>query len=165
VKEATLRDFLCGGTPAGQLAAEVCNAVELFGKRSRRVHIQDLPAYERVTITAPMLVRLCDAVLAGELPGQGLETIAFAVIVSDHLRPDDDDELVSRVLHDWASPDINWELTPGNVLMFRDWLTGQATPPSEPEMSTDTLAQWGSLSRTEKVRVQQDQGGEPPSGA
>jgi hypothetical protein len=62
-------------------------------RTSRRVHIQDLPADEEVTITAAMLVRLCDVVLAGDLPGPALETIAFAIVASDHLHWGDDDEL------------------------------------------------------------------------
>jgi len=154
LKEATLRDFLQGAASAGQLALEARGAVEVLKRNRRRVHIEDLVGGQRLTITAPMLVRLCDAVLGGELPGPALETIGFAVIASAFLRWDDGDDLVSRVLYDWASPDITFELTPDNVRMFRDWLTGTVRPPSEPEITTDTLADWGSLSRTEKVRVQ-----------
>lgn len=149
MNEATLRDVLYGSVPAASLAAEVGAAVEAPGKARRRIHIQDLPGDEQVTVTAPMLVRLCDAVLAGELPGQALEPIAFAVIVSDHLHWSEDDELVSRVLYDWATPEITWELTPENVRMFRDWLTGEAQAPSEPEVTSDTLSDRGFL----KVRV------------
>lgn len=151
MKEATLRDFLHGTVSADKLAAEVRDAVEPLSRTSRRVHIQDLPGEEQVTITAQMLVRLCDAVLARELPGPALEAIAFAVIVSDHLYWAEDDALVGRVLYDWASPEINWELTPDNVRMFRDWLTGEVQAPSEPDVTTDTLSGGGFLSRTTKV--------------
>lgn len=153
MKEATLRDFFRGTASAGTLAAEVREAIEPLGGSGRRVRIQDLPAGESLTVTSLMLVRLCDAVLAGELPAPALEIVSFAVMVSDHLRWDQDDELVLRVLSDWASPDITFELTPGNVGMFREWLTGEVTPPSEPEVTTDTLSGWGFLKRTAKVRV------------
>jgi hypothetical protein len=104
-----------------------------------------------------MLVRLCDAVQAGGLSAPALETVAFAVIASESLDMDEDDELVARVLYDWASPDINWELTPATVRMFRDWLVGEAAPPSEPEVTADTLSGGGFLTRTRKVRVEPSQ--------
>jgi hypothetical protein len=99
-----------------------------------------------------MLVRLCDAVVAGEIPAPALEAIAFAVVVSEHLRWAEGDELVARVLYDWASPEMTWDLTGENILMFRDWLTGDVRPPSEPEITSDTLSGWGR--RTTKVRVE-----------
>lgn len=153
MKEATLRDFFYGMVSADRLAAEVREAVEPLSGTSRRVHIQDLPAGEDVTITAEMLVQLCDAALTGVLSGPTLEIIAFAMLASDHLHWGEDDELVGRVLSDWASPEINWELTSGNVQMFRDWLTGKVQPPSEPEVTTDSLSALGLLRRTSKVQV------------
>lgn len=154
MKEATLRDYLLGAVSADALVAEIDKAVEPSSRGGRRrVHIEDLPEGERVNVTAPMLVRLCDTVLAGELPASALETIAFAIIASDRLRWDQADDLVARVLYDWASPEINSDLTPGSVRMFRDWLTGEVSPPSEPEVTTDTLAHWGFMTRIEKVRV------------
>ena len=153
LKEATVRDFLLGGLTAGALAAEARDAVETVSRQSRRVHIEDLPAGETFTITAPMLVRLCDAFQAGTLPAQALETVAFAVVASDRLRWEEDDHLVGRILYDWASPEINWELTRENVLMFREWLTGQSAPPSEPEMTPDSLSGLGFLRRTTKVHA------------
>jgi hypothetical protein len=106
-----------------------------------------------------MLVRLCDAVLAGELPGSDLEPIAFAVIASDQLQWGDDDELVGRVLYDWASPEINWELTPENVRMFRSWLTGEEQPPPTPEVTPDVPSGGVFVSRTEKVWIRPPQDG------
>jgi hypothetical protein len=152
VREATLRDFLHGTVSAERLAAEVREAVEPLSGGGRRVHIEDLPADEAVTITPEMLVRLCDGFLAGALSGSALETIAFAVLASDHLHWSEDDDLVGRVLYDWATPEINWDLTSSNVRMFRDWLTGQAYPPSEPDITTDTLSGLGYLRRTSKVQ-------------
>jgi hypothetical protein len=153
MKEATIRDFFLGAAPLARLEAEARAAVEPVGRNSRRVHIQDLPPGEEVTVTGDMLVRLCDAVLAGSLPASTLETVAFAIVASDHFRWDDSEELIGRVLYDWAAPEINFELTPANLRMFRDWLTGNTTPPSEPDMTPDTLSELGFPRRTSKVRV------------
>jgi hypothetical protein len=151
VKEATLRDFFSGTGSADSLAAEVREAVEQLSATSRRVRIQDLLPGEDLTITAGMLVRLCDAALAGALSGSALEIIAFAIVASDHLHWEEDDELVRRVLCTWASPEINWELTPDNVRMFRDWLTGEVRPPAEPDVTAESLSKLGVLRRTSKV--------------
>jgi hypothetical protein len=165
VREATLRDFLHGTGSAERLATEVRDAVEPLSGSSRRVHIEDLPADEEVTITAEMLVRLCDAVLAGTLPDSALEIIAFAVLASDHLHWSEDDDLVGRVLYVWATPEINWELTSSNMRMFRDWLTGRVHPPSEPDITTDTLSGLGLLRRTSKVQLSPPQDVDAPDEA
>jgi len=80
LREATLRDFLHGTVPAEQLAAEVREAVEPLNGNRRRVHIEDLPADEEVTITPEMLVGSAMSFLAGALPGSALEIIAFAAV-------------------------------------------------------------------------------------
>jgi hypothetical protein len=165
VREATLRDFLRGTVSAERLAAEVRDAVEPLSGSSRRVHIEDLPAGEEVTITAEMLVRLCDAVLAGTLSESALEIIAFAVLASDHLHWSEDDDLVGRVLYDWATPEINWELNSSNVRMFRDWLTGRTHAPSEPDITADTLSGLGLLRRTSKVQLSPQKDADAPNEA
>jgi hypothetical protein len=149
VKEATVRDFFSGAVPPDQLSAEARDAVEPLGGTARRIHIEDLPAGEEVTITREMLVRLCDAALAGSISAAALETIAFAIVASDHFRWEDDDGVVGRVLLDWASPEIN----PGNLRMFREWITGEVRPPSEPDVTADTLSGPGFPRRRSKVRV------------
>ena len=153
MNEAKLRDFFLGKATAAELAADLVGTVEQRSRDVRVVHIQDLPSDEEFTITAPMMVRLCDAVLAGEIPGPALEPIAFAVVASDHLHWAEDDELVPRVLYAWASPEINWELTPENVQMFRQWFAGEVQPPPEPELSPDGLSGGRFLSRTDKAWI------------
>jgi hypothetical protein len=153
VKEATIRDFFAGTVPPDRLVAEARDAVEPLGATARRIHIEDLPPGEEVTITREMLVQLCDAALEGSVSAAALETIAFAIIASDHLRWEGDDGVVGRVLLDWASPEINWELTPANLRMFHEWLTGEVRPPSEPDVTPDTLASPEFPRRRSKVRV------------
>jgi hypothetical protein len=80
-----------------------------------------------------------------------LEISAFAILASAHFRWSEDDEVVGRVIQNWGSPEVSWELTSANVRMFRNWLTGHDRPPSEPEVTTDSLSDLGMLRRTSKV--------------
>jgi hypothetical protein len=155
--EATLRDFFQGKSSASQLAAEAVTATKQVGPQTFHVHIVDLEGDEEFVIDGPMLVRLCDAVLAGDLPPTSLEPIGFALVFSEHLHWSEEDDLVPRVLYDWASPEINWELTTESVGMFRSWLTGEAEPP--PEQKLEVGPDGGRMvRRTEWVR-------EPESGS
>jgi hypothetical protein len=153
VPEAILRDFFAGRVPADRLGASVAAAVEPLGRHQRQVHVQDLPAGEELMVRAGMLIRLCDVVLDGSLPASALEIIAFIIVASERLQPDTDDERVGRVLFDWMAPEVSWELTAGNVGMFREWLTGETRLPPEPDMTTDSLSGLGILGRTSKVRA------------
>jgi len=150
MKEATLRDFFLGLVPAETLASEAAAATKQSSSDVRQIHIQDLEGGEEFDITAPMLIRLCDAVLADTFPGSALEPIGFAVIASDHLGWKEEDELVARVIYAWSSPEVNWELTKANVAMFRSWLVGELEPPPEPrfELKPGTARL---ISTTEKV--------------
>ena len=150
MREATLRDFFLGLVPAQQLAVEAAAAVEEIGRGARRVHVEDMG--QSFAITSPMLVSLCDAVARGDLPPRLLEPIAFAIIASENLEWDFDDDVQGRVLYDWSSPEINWELTTENVAMFRGWLTGELQPPPVPKLPFD-LPNGRVVSRTEKAWV------------
>src|SRR5438094_5779953 len=82
-----------------------------------RVRIEDMD--ESFTVTRPMLISLCDAVVAGSLPPQELRTIGFALESSDKFEWDGDaDELVADVIADWSCPEINYPLTVENGLDF-----------------------------------------------
>jgi len=161
VKEATLRDVLRGTAPASKLAQEVQDSVETLSGSSRRVYIEDLPGDEQVPITPDMLVRLCDAFHGGAVSSLALEISAFTILASTHFRWAEDDEVVGRVIRNWATPEITWQLTSANVRMFRDWLTGHDRPPSEPEVTTDSLSDLGMLRRTSKVPLPAGGSGPP----
>jgi hypothetical protein len=109
--EATLRDFFRGKASATQLAVEAVTVTEQVDPKTFHVHIVDLEGDEEFVVDASMLVHLCDGVLAGDISATCLEPIGFALVLSEHLHWADDDDLVPRVLYDWASPEINWELT------------------------------------------------------
>jgi hypothetical protein len=151
--ESLLLDFFAGTVPADAVGDAVARAVEPLAHHHRQVHVLDLAPGEEVVVTAGMLLRLCDAALAGRLPGPALEIIAFVIVASDRLRADPDDERVSRVLFDWMAPEVNWELTAENLRMFREWLTGETRLPPEPDLTSDSLSGLGILRRTSKVRA------------
>jgi hypothetical protein len=157
LNEATLRDFFQGKSSVAELAAEAVASTQQVGPQTFHVHVVELEGDEEFVIDAPMLVRLCDAVLTGNLPATCLEPIGFALVCSEHFHWVEEDNLVPRVLYDWASPEINWELTTESVGMFRGWLTGETEPPPEPKL--DASPEGGQMvRRTEWVR-------EPDSGS
>jgi len=134
--EATLRDFFRRTASGRQLAAEAATATEQTGAKTFRVHVVKLEGNDEFIVDRSMLVDLCDAVLAGDVPPACLEPIGFALVFSEHLRWAEEDDLVPDILYDWASPEINWELTTENVRMFRGWLTGEHEPPPRPQLDT-----------------------------
>src|SRR5207237_10567242 len=96
-----------------------------------RVRIEDMD--ESFTVTRPMLISLCDAVVAGSLPPQELRTIGSALESSDKFEWDGDaDELVADVIADWSCPEIKHPLTGDTVAGFRASLTRTETYPTQP---------------------------------
>ncbi|HEY6302437.1 MAG TPA: hypothetical protein VIX14_05170 [Terriglobales bacterium] len=85
-------------------------------------------------VTADMAVRLCDAVLRGQLSPAALQAIGFALMASDKFGWDGDDEVV---MADWSCPEVNYPLTFDNVQRFRAWLMRTETYPTKPPLTSD----------------------------
>lgn len=83
------------------------------------------------SVTTTHLIKLCDAVLAGDIPPEQLEWIGFGLIASDHFNWDTDSvdgERVADTCYDWSSPSTNYILTIKTVGKFRHRLaTGENT--------------------------------------
>lgn len=121
MREQKLRDFFEGRASAAELARDVKDSTSTSGIFSK-VSIEDMA--EPFTVSSPMVVRLCDAVLNGELAAADLATIGFALVASDRFEWDgDEDEVLANVIGDWSAPEINYPLTIDNVKKFRGWLT------------------------------------------
>ena len=121
--EATLRDFLAGTVDADAVRRDLVGTVEQLGERVYRHHIASLAG--EFDVTPLQLVRLCDAVLAGDLQPRDLETIGFCLVASDYFCWDSDTpdgSVVADTLHDWSSPEINYPLTEHSVRLFRERL-------------------------------------------
>jgi hypothetical protein len=127
--ESVVRDFFVGKVPASALQSDLVGAVL---QTSSDVFTQYVtPMEDRFVVRKEHLVRLCDAVLAGDLAPESLEPIAFCLIASEHFDLEDESEegeRVLEVLHDWDSPEINYVLSISTVAKFRlRLLTGQNT--------------------------------------
>jgi hypothetical protein len=149
MREQMLRDFFEGRTSAAELAGDVKGSTSTSGILSK-VSVEDMS--EQFPVSSTMAVRLCDAVLSGELPAANLQTIGFVLIASDRFEWDGDkDEVLASVISDWATPEINYPLTIENVRKFRSWLTREEPYPTKPPLSkADGNASGHVISITEK---------------
>ena len=133
MREQKLCDFFEGRLSATELARDVKGSTSTSGIVSK-VSIEDMA--ESFTVSSTMAVRLCDAVLNGELPAAELETIGFALLASDRFEWDgDEDEVLANVIGDWSAPEINYPLTIENVKKFRGWLTREEPYPAKPALA------------------------------
>ena len=126
---AVLRDFFLGRASAEALHREVAYAFHPIATHVFELRMTDLPGDFQVE--AAHLVRLCDAVLAGEFPPLALTEIAWAMVSSDRFQWDADEPEGARIadtLFDWSAPEIRYALTPAAVAKFRHrLLTGEDT--------------------------------------
>ena len=133
MRENVLRDFFENKATAAELAQDVAGAMSQKTEKISVVSIEDMDG--EFTITSPMLVRLCDVVLGGELGPEALHSIGFALMASDAFCWDaDEDSVLAEVIADWSCPEINYSLTIENVQRFRKWLTRSEPYPSKPPL-------------------------------
>jgi hypothetical protein len=122
--EAVLRDFFLGVTDALRLQADLQGAVVRSGV-TREHHIADMRT--EFSVEPAHLVRVCDAVLAGELSPEALQQIGFCVFASDRFCWDADTpggSVIAETVADWSCPEINWPLVPENIRKWREGLVG-----------------------------------------
>ena len=132
MKEDTLKRFFVGDMAIDCVAEDVSRAVTAFDPVRSTVTIADMDG--TFVLTREHIVRLCDASLSNALNSEALSAIAFALIASDHFEWDED--VISEVLHDWSSPEINLPLTNSKLAMHRDWLKGMTDPPARPSVQS-----------------------------
>ncbi|MGE5113965.1 MAG: hypothetical protein ACM3JB_24145 [Acidobacteriaceae bacterium] len=153
MREQKLRDFFEGKASATELARDVEGSTSTTGMFSK-VSIEDMT--EAFTVSSGMVVRLCDAVLSGDLPASDLRTIGFALQASDKFEWDgDEDEVLAEVISDWSAPEINYPLTADNVRKFRAWLAREEPYPVRPHLADH---RGNVISVTEKKRSRSDRG-------
>ena len=127
MKARVLADFLVGRVDACRLADELAT---VYGRESgsrRPVLIE--PMEERLVVSKAAMLRVCDAVLAGELDPALLEPIGDCLMFSDSFEfgPPDDD-VVATVAHYWGTPEICYPLDIPHVRAFRTWLESGTDP-------------------------------------
>jgi hypothetical protein len=149
MSEQVLRQFFEGKATAAELAQDIAGSTKKTNPITSVTSVEDMD--EDFTVTAAMAVMLCDAVLKGDLPADGLHTIGFALMASDRFRWDGDkDEVLADVIGDWSCPEINYPLTIENVQRFRSWLTRTEPYPVKP---TENRSRGNLVSVTEKKSV------------
>jgi len=119
--EHVLRDFFKDKPTASELARDVAGSISRKSQQTSVVSIEDMD--DEFTVTAAMLVRLCDVVLQGKLEPDALHAIGFALMASDAFRWDaDDDDVLGNIIADWSCPEVNYRLTLANGRRFCAWL-------------------------------------------
>ena len=125
--ESVLRDYFAGKTDASALRADLSGAVVATGPRSSSQRIEDMTT--DFALRPEHLIRLCDAVLSGELEPDDLQTIGFCLVASDHFSWDGDvppGDVIAETVHDWSASEVNYRLTRDTVRKFRErHLTGR----------------------------------------
>jgi hypothetical protein len=81
MREQILRQFFEGKSSATELAGDVAGSTRQSTSTVSITSVEDMDGDFRVT--SDMGVRLCDAVLSGDLPAESLRTIGFALEASD----------------------------------------------------------------------------------
>jgi hypothetical protein len=134
MREQVLRQFFGAKSTAAELALDIAGSTKKTNPITSVISVEDMD--EDFTVTTDMAVALCDAVLRGDLPADGLHTIGFALMASDRFQWDGDkDEVLANVIADWSCPEINYPLTVENVQRFRAWLTRVEPFPAKPTRS------------------------------
>jgi hypothetical protein len=122
--EQTLREFFEGRASAAALAADLTGSLQV--RRDVIGHpIVDMD--EEFAVSPEHLIRVCDAVIEGEIDPQYLRAIGFCLIASDAFFWEGDDpngERVADVTSDWSAPEINFPLTAANTVAWRRYLAG-----------------------------------------
>jgi hypothetical protein len=151
MREQVLRDFFEGRSSAEGLERDIAGSIKQSGPKTTVISIEDMDT--DFNVTSDMAVRLCDAVLCGELRPEALHTIGFALAASDRFQWDGDDEILANVIADWSCPEVNYPLTFENVQRFRAWLARtDLYPPKPPRASGKGIL----ISTTEKKSTPKD---------
>lgn len=128
MKETVLRDFFILAASAENLAIDLKGA---FLRRGIEIVHPIEGMSQHFVVKSSHLIRLCDAVLDGDLDSQVLEAVGFCLIASDYFQWDGDDadgSRVAEVVGDWSSPEINCPLNWENVEKWRSFLRTGASP-------------------------------------
>jgi hypothetical protein len=122
-----LADFFDGRVDADRLAAELATA---YGPMSGNVRpVVVTPTDGSVVVTKGGMLRVCDAVLSGDLDPALLEPIGDCLMLSNSFEFDSRDaEVLSTVAHYWGAPEICYPLDLHHAGAFREWILNGTDP-------------------------------------
>lgn len=125
--EETLKNFFQDDISLDELLKDLQDSVTESKPKSLYQHIIDMD--EDFEVTTEHLVLLCDEFISGEMDASVVATIGFCMASSDHFYWDIDDyegNVISNVIHMWASKESNHPINDVTMMQFRDYLlTGQ----------------------------------------
>ena len=125
MRAETLRRFFAGEATAGELATELQGTWTLLPTGARRFSCTELD--DAFLVKPGHLVRVCDAVLAGQLAPALLESLGACLVgTTESWTWDEEDDIAVRVAYAWDTPAINYKLTMSTTAKYRHWLlTGE----------------------------------------
>jgi hypothetical protein len=133
MRETVLRQFFEGRATVGELTGDVAGAFDRRTDSAGTVfsQLQSTPMAADFRVESRHILKLVDALQAGELDLDGLDAICFCVEASDHFTWDTDTtdgERVAKALFWLGTPEINYPLTPSIVSKIQHYLlTGEET--------------------------------------
>ena len=89
------------------------------------VTIEQIVESGKFEILIDYLMRLCDAAIKSKLAMTDLNTIASALITSEHFiwySDSRDGKRVETVIYNWDNPEIGFDLTADNVILCKNYL-------------------------------------------
>jgi len=125
MREQILKDYFLNKATVDVLAADLKDSQNKKGFDTTTVTIEQIGESGEFEILIDYLIRLCDAAINDKLTMTDLNTIAFALIASEHFTWDSnsrDGKRVETVIFDWDNPEIGFDLTTDNVILWKDYL-------------------------------------------
>lgn len=122
--EQTLREFFEGRASAETLADDLVGSLQTKGNVT---HHPIVDMKDEFCVTPEHLMRVCDAVIQGQIAAENLRSIGFCLQASDAFFWDGSEpggERVAEVTADWSAPEINFPLTVANASAWRRYLAG-----------------------------------------
>jgi hypothetical protein len=124
---AILKAFFLGQATASALSRDLDVAWQPSGSQAQRFVLEDIT--EDFVVRAEHLLRICNAVLAGDIEPSKLEVVAAALVTSAHFTWEEEGlegERVAQTISDWVDPEINFDLNLQTAEKFRHrLLTGE----------------------------------------
>jgi hypothetical protein len=126
--ERKLKEYLEDKLTADQLSLDLKDSQKRTGYDVTTVYIDSLKDGE-FEIKKEHLIKLCDDTISKKLSPTDLNTIGFALMTSDHFHWDNDSpdgEILGNVIFEFDNPEIGYDITIKNVLLWREYLlTGE----------------------------------------
>jgi hypothetical protein len=122
MNEQVLKDYFDRRISVVDLANDLKHSQQRTGYDTKSIIVTQIEEGS-FQLKTDHLIRLCDEVINGRLALIDLNTIAFAINFSTFFILDsNNEELIQKVLFDWDNPDLAYDLTLDNILLWKQYL-------------------------------------------